>query len=258
MPRVDYDRIAHLYDEPMRRHSVDERLIAYLESRPDLDPAMLHVLDIGCGTGTQLAANRSQWPFATFVGVDRFRGMLRVAGRNGPGISWVQGDGARIPLASDSFHYATNQFSYHHIHNRSAFVHEMYRVLCPGGRFVMVNIDPWSMPNWAIYQYFPETLQQDQADFLTSASFESEMRAAGFADIVVERRTIRRERPLAEFLAYASERHRTSQFITISDAAYEAGLARIRAAVASAGDEPAPVELGVCLLIITGHRPTNS
>ena len=256
MPRVDYDQIAHLYDdEPMRNHPIDERLITFLRSRADLDQTALRVLDVGCGTGKQLNVNRDRLPIACLVGVDRSRGMLRVARRRRAGIDLVQGDGARLPLASASFDYATNQFSYHHIDDQPAFIREMFRVLRPGGRFVMTNIDPWSMPDWVVYRYFPEALERDQRDFLTSAAFESEMREAGFVEIAVERRTTRMERSLSAFLAYASERHRASQFSALSDVAYEAGLARLRGAVAGDGGRSTTVDLGACLLAISGDRP---
>src|SRR5688572_7611978 len=258
MPRVDYDLIAHLYDEPMREHAVDERLLAFLDQRPDLDPSTVRVLDVGCGTGSQLAANRARLPHALLVGVDPFRGMLGIAHRRGPGIGWVQGDGAHLPLASARFDYATNQFSYQHIAGREAFIREMYRVLRPGGRFVIVNIDPWSMPDWSIYRFFPEALTRDLIDFLPVDEFAALMDAAGFVDVSIEHRTVRRERTIAEFLAYASERHRASQFIALSDVAYEGGLARIRAAVAAAESRPLTVDTGVSLVIITGDRPPDA
>lgn len=152
MPRVNYDQIAHLYDEPMRRHSVDARLLAFLKERGDLDPDTVHILDVGCGTGSQLAANREFLPNACMVGVDPFRQMLRVASRSAPASFWVQGDGSRLPLAASGFDYITNQFSYQHIAQQESFVGEMFRVLRPSGRFTMTNIDPWSMPDWAIYR----------------------------------------------------------------------------------------------------------
>jgi SAM-dependent methyltransferase len=255
MPRVDYDLIAHLYDEPIREHVADERLFAYLKERPDLDEAALRILDVGCGTGRQLAANRTRLPRALMVGVDRFRGMLQIAAPRSPGIGWVQGDGAHLPLASASFDYATNQFSYQHIAEQEQFIHEMHRVLRPGGRFVMANIDPWSMPDWSIYQFFPEAFDLDSDDFLPPDAFAASMRAAGFMNVAIEGMTRLREEPLADFLAYASERHRASQLMAISDDAYDAGLQRIRAALAEAGSTPATVNSGVSLVVISGDRP---
>lgn len=254
MPRVDYDLIAHLYDEPMRRHSVDDRLLAFLAERPDLAGYSLRVLDIGCGTGSQLAANRARLPDAVMVGVDRFRGMLRVAGRRGSGMAWVQGDGAHLPLTSSSFDYATNQFSYQHISDQPAFIREMYRVLRPGGHFVMTNIDPWSMLDWSIYRFFPETLDLDKHDFLPVDVFAASMREAGFANVTIDRRSVRRDTPLADFLAYASARHRASQFMAISDEAYAAGLRRVRAALAEVGSKTVTVDSGVSIVAISGDR----
>src|SRR5688572_12410527 len=158
MHRVNYDQIAHLYDEPVRDYAVDPMLLAYLEERPDLSPSTMRILDVGCGTGKQQTANHGRFPAMTVVGLDRFSGMLQQARRRGPAVHWLQGDAPTLPFADSSFDFASNQFSYHHIHNQPRFLQEVYRVLRPGGRFAMFNIDPWAMPNWVIYQFFPAAL----------------------------------------------------------------------------------------------------
>ena len=119
MRRVDYDRIAHLYDEPLRAHALDPNLVQFLNERPDLAPEQTRILDIGCGTGTQLAANRARFPGMFAVGLDLFGGMLRIARRRAPSVAWVRGDGARMPFKPDGFDYVTNQFSYHHIPDKA-------------------------------------------------------------------------------------------------------------------------------------------
>jgi ubiquinone/menaquinone biosynthesis C-methylase UbiE len=255
MPRVDYDRIAHLYDEPIRDHAPDEHFRRCLAARPDLDPASAHILDVGCGTGKQLVADRSEWPGAVLVGVDRFRGMLRVARRRGHEIGWIQGDGARLPLASDQFDYATNQFSYQHIAGRESFVHEMFRVLRPGGRFVMTNIDPWSMTGWSIYRYFPEALERDRLDFLPAESFAALMREAGFTDVQIERWERTQFEVLRDFRAYVSQRHRASQLMVISDTSYQNGLARLDRELQAAGDASPTGDSETCVVTIRGDRP---
>ncbi|HZO32536.1 MAG TPA: methyltransferase domain-containing protein [Chloroflexota bacterium] len=257
MPRVDYDQIAHLYDEPIRDHAVDTNLLAFLDERPDLDRSTVRVLDVGCGTGKQLTADRARLPGALLVGVDRFRGMLRIAGRRGPGIGWVQGDGAHLPLASTAFDYATSQFSYQHIAGRESFVREIYRVLSPGGRFVMLNIDPWSMTNWAIYQYFPEAFERDLIDFVPGEALAELMQETGFVDVRIERQARIQRQDLAEFLAYVADRHRTSQLMVISVEAYRAGLVRLRRDVDAAGDGEASIDSEACLLTISGDRPAS-
>jgi ubiquinone/menaquinone biosynthesis C-methylase UbiE len=254
MPRVDYDQIAHLYDEPIRDHPVDERLLAWLDRRTDLSAETVRILDVGCGTGKQLTANRTRLPGAALLGVDRFRGMLRIAARRGPGIGWVQGDGARLPLASASFDYATNQFSYHHMADRYGFFGEVFRVLRPGGRFVLTNIDPWSMSGWAIYRFFPESEQQDLQDCLSAETLTDQLREIGFVGVSVERHQIETVERLEETLAYVSDRHRTSQLMVISDDAYTAGVERVRTAAEERGPD-ATVTSEICLMAVTADRP---
>ena len=75
---VNYDAIAHLYDlQPYRVKTVDPELVAFTAQRTSSD--RLSILDIACGTGSQLVANRSIVPEAQLVGLDRSFGMLRQA-----------------------------------------------------------------------------------------------------------------------------------------------------------------------------------
>ena len=78
-PRVDYDAVAPLYDEPERDHDVDPDFVGFLDARGASVTSTLRILDVGCGTGSQLAANRRRFPDMVMVGVDRFAGMLRIA-----------------------------------------------------------------------------------------------------------------------------------------------------------------------------------
>ena len=164
MPRIDYDKIADRYDEPNRDHGVDPYLLAFLDGRDASQPS-IRVLDVGCGTGKQLGANRERMADIRLVGLDRFAGMLRVGASRWPNVEWTQGDGPMLPFATESFDYVTNQFSYPHVGDTRRLVTEIFHVLRPGGRFVMTNIDPWSMPGWLIYQYFPEAETLDRRDF---------------------------------------------------------------------------------------------
>ncbi len=58
MPGVDYDESAQRYDEPSRDHEADSGLAAFLAEPASVAASKPRVLDIGCGTGKQIRANR--------------------------------------------------------------------------------------------------------------------------------------------------------------------------------------------------------
>jgi ubiquinone/menaquinone biosynthesis C-methylase UbiE len=233
--RVDYDLIAHLYDEPGRDYSADPELLRFLRHKRGGEPASLRALDLGCGTGKQLAADHARLPRLRLVGLDRFRGMVEQARRRCPAIDWVQGDGMALPFPAASFDYITNQFSYHHVPDKAALFSGIYRVLKPGGRLVITNIDPWSMSGWAIYRFFPASRARDAADFLPEDRLVPLLRQTGFRRIHVRRQLDLKQETLGALLAYASQRHRTSQLIAMRDQEYADGLASIRQGIERAG-----------------------
>jgi ubiquinone/menaquinone biosynthesis C-methylase UbiE len=149
--RVDYDAIAHLYDAtPYRVKPVDPEFTSFVKQFPADE---LAALDIGCGTGNQLIANRGALRSAWMVGVDRFVGMLKQAERKAPEIAWVQADGSELPFQDQSFDFVSCQFVFHHISNKSRCLRDVLRVLKPGGRFVLRNVSPHDCPDWLFYVY---------------------------------------------------------------------------------------------------------
>ena len=113
--RTNYDEIAHLYDaQSVRQKDADLNLAAYLRQNPD-KRVSLAVLDMGCGTGWQQAANGTLLPDARLVGLDLFLGMLRQAQLKNSDLFWVQADNSQPPFPDNSFDYISNQFSFHHV-----------------------------------------------------------------------------------------------------------------------------------------------
>ena len=257
--RINYNQIAHRYDaDRLRGRSVDADLLAFLETRPDhASPAT--ILDIGCGTGNQLVANRKEIEEGQMVGLDLFEGMLRQGQRKVTGqatarrIDWVQGDGAALSFREQTFDFISNQTVFHHVQDKPGMLAEVWRVLRPGGRFVMINISVREMPSWIIYRYFPGAWGIDLVDFLPKEALESLMKAAGFAEVRSELDHWEYEEDLAEFLQVVQGRV-VSQLVALPDADYEAGLRQIEAELAQTKGGTILIPSEVCMLKITGER----
>src|SRR5262249_7377833 len=178
-PRVNYDIIAHLYDtQPYRDKTVDPELLAFLEQRRFADT--LSILDIGCGTGNQLVANRAVVPQACLVGLDRSLGMLQQAQPKAPDIAWVQADGAGLPFQAESFDFVTCQYALHHIQDKAGMLRAVWRVLRHGGRVILHNLCPQECADWLYYTYFPEAHTIDLADFWPPEAVVAVLEATGF------------------------------------------------------------------------------
>jgi hypothetical protein len=107
--------------------------------------------------------------------------------------------------------------------------------------------------DWLYYAYFPEAKTRDFADFWPPNAIVSEMSATGFAGVEVQRRHVYRERELAELLSAMRFRERNSQLLSLSDAAYAAGLRRIERDL----DDPQTPKMRaehLCFVTVRGDR----
>jgi len=253
--RVDYDAIAERYDSsPHREKSPDPELAAFLADHAPA--AALSVLDIACGTGNQLIANQSLASDALLVGIDGSRGMLRQASRKAPHIGWVHGDSAALPFATGSFDFISCQYALHHFRDKAAMLRETLRVLRGGGRLAIYNLSPQDMPDFIYYPYFPEAWDRDLADFWPSRRLVAEMRRAGFAPVTTKREHLRFDHNLADFRATACRRENNSQLLTLSDAAYGAGIRRIERDLAAADGSRSYAD-HLCFLTVQGDKPVT-
>lgn len=251
--RVDYDAIAELYDtQPYREKSPDPEVIAFVAGR--LRGKTLALLDIACGTGNQLIANRPIAPKASLVGIDGSLGMLRQARRKAGDIVWAQADSAALPFAAESFDFVGCQYAFHHFHDKAAMIREAYRVMHPGGRLVIYNMCPQECRDWLYYAYFPAALARDLADFWAPDAIAAEMAAAGFAAVAAAPRHIRFDHDLRDLLAAVKRRDSNSQLLTLSDDAYAAGLARIERDLADPMTPQVRAD-HLCFLTLRGDKP---
>lgn len=111
------------------------------------------VLDVGCGTGvlTRQIAARLSADGALAVGLDAAPKMIEVARRRGFGLPRLRFDvgvAEALPYGDTSFDCAVSTFFFHHIDAelKRRSLAELLRVLKPGGRLIIVDVD--TPTNW--------------------------------------------------------------------------------------------------------------
>lgn len=252
--RVNYDQIAPLYDsQPYRARAVDPEFLAFHGKRGTDEP--LAMLDIGCGTGNQLISNRAAAPGTAAIGADRSLGMLREAAAKTHDVAWIQADSAALPFAAESVDFVFSQFAFHHFADKAGMLRAAYRVLRPGGRFVLRNLCPHESEDWLYYRYFPEAFVVDLLDFWPPDAIAAVMDGAGFAPVEVRLEHLRFEVDIADWLDTVRQRRDTcSQLQAITDEAYAAGLRRLEHAVAGSR-RPIMRADHLCMVTIRGDKP---
>jgi len=252
--RVQYDQVAHLYDaQPYRHKKVDPQVLAFLYEYPTVDGVRLALLDLGCGTGNQLIANRSALPQARLVGLDLSYGMLMQARRKSQDILWVQADSSYPPFSEACFDVITNQYAFHHVRDKQAMLTAAWRLLRAGGRLVLSNIAPHEMAGWLYYRYFPAARAVDLRDFLAPEATVSCLQQIGFLQIMCTRQHTHSRQNLQEFWETVQRRDTCSQLLTIPEPEYRAGLRQIEVDLQQ-GRREVPTE--VCILTICAQKPS--
>lgn len=154
------------------------------------------VLDVGCGTGvlTRLAAE-AVGHSGHVVGIDPSPGMLGVARRNA-----VQTNSRaefkfaaieHLPFEDGSFDVVLSSCMLHHLpaELKREGLREVRRVLKPGGRFVVVDIDRPANPLWWLV-IWPLLMMPTAAINLRGEIFDY-LRSAGFEPVQVKGRWAR-------------------------------------------------------------------
>jgi ubiquinone/menaquinone biosynthesis C-methylase UbiE len=113
----------------------------------DVQPADA-VVDIGCGPGFYVAALAEQ--AASVTGIDPSASMLAVAARKTErhrNVTLVEGEAIPLPLDEASMDRALSVQVFEYIADIPAALAEVHRVLRPGGRVVLWDID-WTTLSW--------------------------------------------------------------------------------------------------------------
>jgi ubiquinone/menaquinone biosynthesis C-methylase UbiE len=146
------------------------------------------VVDIGCGPGFYVAALAERT--ASVTGIDPSPAMLAVAARKTDAhgnVTLLAGEAAPLPLEDASMDRALSVQVFEYIADVPAALAEIHRVLRPGGRVVLWDID-WTTLSWHAEDAermarMTRAWDRHLAHPALPRTLAAALRAAGFADV---------------------------------------------------------------------------
>jgi len=115
-----------------------QALRSHVASAIEPDAPRFSLLDAGCGTGGMLKVVRQNFPAADLTGVDRSTHALELTAGRETGAKLIPASVQELPFPENSFDFVLSLDVLSAIGlDDSLAVHEMHRVLRPGGRLVL-------------------------------------------------------------------------------------------------------------------------
>jgi SAM-dependent methyltransferase len=116
----------HFIDSASRRHAL-RQLKRFVRVRHPV------ILEVGCSSGFLLRDLVAAYPQAVVIGSDYVRGPLEALAGRTPDLPLLQFDLVHCPLPSESLDAVVLLNVLEHIEDHATAVHQLYRVLKPGG-----------------------------------------------------------------------------------------------------------------------------
>ena len=137
-----FDRWAATYDQSVMQRlyfgPVHSKMLDLLRRQgPKTSPGC--ILDVGCGTGRLLRAASVYWPEAQLLGVDPAARMVTEAIRLNPKATFKIASAEMLPFPDQSADIVLSSLSFHHWADQPKGLHEIARVLRPGGYFCLAD-----------------------------------------------------------------------------------------------------------------------
>ena len=159
--------------------------IQYLELKPGES-----VLDLGCGRGREtLQAARAVGGEGSAWGVDITPGMIEAAQEAAQAVqvknvAFLLAPMEEIPLPDGSVNAIISNCAINHVADKAAVYREIYRLLKPGGRFVVSDIMT-EQPLPSYIKEDPEAIADCFGGAITLKEYDTALAAAGFAAIEI-------------------------------------------------------------------------
>jgi len=230
---LNYDQIAHDYNQRYPESQQWERGQALL------DLASRHkngtFLEVGSGTGYWL--NLLKQTTDKLFGLDYSLGMIQQAKGQPAPLKLLRGSGVRLPYRDNTFDLLYSVDAIHHFGDHQTFVADAFRVLKPGGTFATIGHDPHAgTNNWYAYDYFDSVYDTDLRRYPSGSSLLKWMEDEGFENTSSQTVEHIKNVHVGEGILRDPflKQNATSQLALLEKGMYDAGVARIKQAIADA------------------------
>ncbi len=208
-----FDVVASHYSEVRKPSNTVIDIIATMGELQDTS-----VVDLGCGPGQTLAYLKENYNVKGF-GIDLSFQMAKNASER---IPVVNGQTETLPFQSASFDRAISTMAVHLFDRQKAFP-EIFRILKPGGKFIMTSVDTEKVEEVWLQAYFPSYGRVEKLRLPPLTALKEELFASGFTEIsfmtYVLSNTLTKEAALDKI-----RRRAYSSFNLLSEDEYLAGL----------------------------------
>lgn len=139
------------------------------------------ILDIGCGQGVSLLELAKRFGADNMIAVDPDEPSIEAAKQRTKDLAvpvrWICADASALPLADSSVDMVFCHQTLHHIIEQEKTLAEAFRVLKPGGVFLVAESTKAYIESWIIYLLFRHPMHVQR----TAEEYLAMVRAAGFA-----------------------------------------------------------------------------
>ena len=147
-----------------------------------------YLLDVGCGTGYLIDLLKGQTN-ANYFGLDLSPEMLEIAKEKlGDAASLAEGSADCLPYGNDQFDVVTCIQSFHHYPYPQKAMEEVYRVLKPGGLYILSDTGCSGLAKWMQNHIFLKLMKSGDYAVYDRKDIESMMRKSKLQ--VVESRQV--------------------------------------------------------------------
>jgi ubiquinone/menaquinone biosynthesis C-methylase UbiE len=181
--QAHFDRWARDYDNdrtsPWFRYT-QELAISFLDLQP-----RSKVLDVGCGTGFAVLQLAALLLHGKACGIDISSAMIDQAHAKVPSelqgnVEFLTSSSDQIPYASGTFDHVLCTNSFHHYLDPLRALHEMSRVLRPGGQLVILENAPDLSLYTRAWDYMLRIIEKGHVRYYRSQELGEMLHRAGF------------------------------------------------------------------------------